>query len=225
MAATLDALKLPRRTDPKGAVKEAARQFETLFMQELMKSMRAATPDSGPARQRDARSWAPRCSTSSTPGQLSGLPGGLSDAIERQLARWACSRLRFRARAANPGRRQAVRHSRCPTWRARTCRRHAARAFCSSTRSRQEAAGGHRHSGRLHAGAGRARNRLGPRRDPHADGQRGPQPVRHQGHRRLDRQAVAEVTTTEYINGQPRKVMAKFRAYDSMPSRSPTTRS
>ncbi len=26
---------------------------------------------------------------------------------------------------------------------------------------------------------------------------------------------VAEVTTTEYINGVPRKVVAKFRAYDS----------
>jgi flagellar protein FlgJ len=26
---------------------------------------------------------------------------------------------------------------------------------------------------------------------------------------------VAEVATTEYINGQPRRVMAKFRAYDS----------
>ena len=26
---------------------------------------------------------------------------------------------------------------------------------------------------------------------------------------------VAEVTTTEYINGTPRKVVAKFRAYDS----------
>ncbi|MDO9030725.1 MAG: glucosaminidase domain-containing protein, partial [Hydrogenophaga sp.] len=26
---------------------------------------------------------------------------------------------------------------------------------------------------------------------------------------------VAEITTTEYINGEPRKVTAKFRAYDS----------
>jgi flagellar protein FlgJ len=26
---------------------------------------------------------------------------------------------------------------------------------------------------------------------------------------------VAEITTTEYINGVPRKVVAKFRAYDS----------
>jgi hypothetical protein len=31
---------------------------------------------------------------------------------------------------------------------------------------------------------------------------------------------VAEVTTTEYVDGQPRKVAAKFRAYASTPSRS-----
>jgi uncharacterized FlgJ-related protein len=37
---------------------------------------------------------------------------------------------------------------------------------------------------------------------------------------------VAEVATTEYINGQPRRVMAKFRAYDSPEEpRSATTRS
>jgi flagellar protein FlgJ len=54
--------------------------------------------------------------------------------------------------------------------------------------------------------------------------QLGAQPVRHQG-RRHWKGPVAEVTTTEYVNGQPRKVVAKFRAYDSPPSRSPTTRS
>jgi flagellar protein FlgJ len=35
---------------------------------------------------------------------------------------------------------------------------------------------------------------------------------------------VAEVATTEYINGQPRRVMAKFRAYDSYPSLVPRLR-
>ena len=52
----------PRRRDPKAAVREAAKQFEALFMQELMKSMRQATMHSGmldnegtQARHRDAR--------------------------------------------------------------------------------------------------------------------------------------------------------------------------
>src|SRR5207237_3722280 len=39
---SIDALRLRASTDPKAAIKEAARQFESLFMQELMKSMRAA---------------------------------------------------------------------------------------------------------------------------------------------------------------------------------------
>ena len=43
----LGALKLQASTDPKAAVREAAKQFEALFMQELMKSMRAATMSSG----------------------------------------------------------------------------------------------------------------------------------------------------------------------------------
>ena len=46
-ARSLDAVRARAATDPKGAVREAARQFEALFMNELMKSMRAAVPDSG----------------------------------------------------------------------------------------------------------------------------------------------------------------------------------
>ena len=42
-ARSIDALKSAAARDPKGAVREAAKQFEALFMQELMKCMRAAT--------------------------------------------------------------------------------------------------------------------------------------------------------------------------------------
>ena len=46
-ARSLDALRSSAVRDPKAAVREAARQFESLFMQELMKSMRATTLSSG----------------------------------------------------------------------------------------------------------------------------------------------------------------------------------
>ncbi len=39
----LEALRGKAAADPKAAVKQAARQFEALFMQQLMKSMRATT--------------------------------------------------------------------------------------------------------------------------------------------------------------------------------------
>ena len=42
-ARSLDALRSRAASDPKAAVRETARQFEALFMQELMKSMRSTT--------------------------------------------------------------------------------------------------------------------------------------------------------------------------------------
>ncbi len=44
---SLDALKRDAQRDPQGAVKKAAQQFEALFMQMVLKSMRDATPKSG----------------------------------------------------------------------------------------------------------------------------------------------------------------------------------
>ena len=46
---SLDALRSRAAADPKLALREAARQFEALFMNELMKSMRATTLASDPA--------------------------------------------------------------------------------------------------------------------------------------------------------------------------------
>ena len=44
---SLAALRNTAARDPKAAIKEAAKQFEGLFMQELMKSMRQATMSRG----------------------------------------------------------------------------------------------------------------------------------------------------------------------------------
>ena len=63
---SLDALKSAAARDPKAAIKETAKQFEAIFMQQLMKSMRDATVSSRHARQPGDRSSAPRCSTRST---------------------------------------------------------------------------------------------------------------------------------------------------------------
>ena len=46
-ARNLDALKNSAGRNPKAATREAAKQFESLFMGELLKSMRAATETSG----------------------------------------------------------------------------------------------------------------------------------------------------------------------------------
>ncbi|MCW5639566.1 MAG: flagellar assembly peptidoglycan hydrolase FlgJ [Rubrivivax sp.] len=70
--------------DPRSAVREAARQFEALFMNELVKSMRATTMQS----QDDAQSQlATGMLDTQFANQLAGMPGGLSEAIARQLER------------------------------------------------------------------------------------------------------------------------------------------
>lgn len=82
----LDALRLRAGTDPRGAVREAAKQFEALFMQELMKNMRASTMNVGQVDNEGSRlgtemldgQWAT---------QLAGQPGGLAEAIARHLER------------------------------------------------------------------------------------------------------------------------------------------
>ena len=47
-ANALAGLKGQAKNDPQKALKSAAAQFEALFLQQLMKSMRAALPDDGP---------------------------------------------------------------------------------------------------------------------------------------------------------------------------------
>ncbi|MEY8879148.1 MAG: flagellar assembly peptidoglycan hydrolase FlgJ [Leptothrix sp. (in: b-proteobacteria)] len=81
----LDALRLSARKDPKGAIHEAAKQFEALFMQELMKSMRATTMSDG-MLDNHASEMATGMLDQQYAQQMTGLPGGLADAIERQLA-------------------------------------------------------------------------------------------------------------------------------------------
>lgn len=83
---SLDALKAQATKDPKSAIKSAARQLETLFMQELMKNMRASTLSSGMLENSGTKMGTELLDTEFA-GRMSGLPNGLSAAIERQLSR------------------------------------------------------------------------------------------------------------------------------------------
>jgi flagellar protein FlgJ len=82
----LDNLKRNAASDPKGAVREAAKQFESLFMGELLKTMRASTQASGLMDNAGSK-----LGTEMLDAQLAsktaGRPGGLSEVIARQLDR------------------------------------------------------------------------------------------------------------------------------------------
>ena len=82
------ALRARAARDPQGAVKESAKQFEALFMQEVMKRMRASTLSSG-LMDNETTKLGTEMLDQQFAQQLTGLPGGLSQAIERQLARKA----------------------------------------------------------------------------------------------------------------------------------------
>ncbi|MDR7379572.1 flagellar protein FlgJ [Rhodoferax ferrireducens] len=83
---SLNALKQQAGQDSPAAIKETAKQLESLFMRELIKSMREATTKSGmfDSPQGDLGTDLLDQQLSVT---MSGRPGGLSEAIERQLTR------------------------------------------------------------------------------------------------------------------------------------------
>src|SRR5678816_4743187 len=72
--------------DPKAAIRETAKQFEALFMQQLMKTMREATVGSGMLDNAGTQLGTEMLDAQYA-AKMSGLPGGLAAAIARQLER------------------------------------------------------------------------------------------------------------------------------------------
>jgi flagellar protein FlgJ len=212
---SLDAIRAQGRSDPKAAVQAAARQFEALFMNELMKSMRATTMDSGLMGGGQGGELATGMLDQQFATQLTGLPGGLADAIARQLERQmglAPGPIPITvSRRANPIPVPLDRPAGAPT---RIPERGAA-AFVHAHRdaaARAEAKTGipaafmvaqaaHETGwGRreiLHPDGSPSYNLFGIKAGPNWQG------------------PTAEITTTEFIGGVARKVKASFRAYAS----------
>lgn len=198
---SLEALKFSAGKDPKAAVREAAKQFEALFMQQLMKSMRDATMGSGMLDNEGSKLGTEMLDTQFAT-KMTGLPGGLSDIIARQLERQMSG-----AQPAIPAAPSAEAGSRkgLPS-QAEFVQKHsdAARAAEAGTgipaafmvaQAAHESGWGKREI--RNADGTSSNNLFGIKAGPSWKG------------------AVAEVTTTEYVDGQPRKVTAKFRAYAS----------
>lgn len=193
----------------KAALKEAAKQFESLFMRELIKSMREATQKSG-LMDGEGADLGTDLLDQQFAVQLSGLPGGLSEAIERQLGKQMQNNAAEKAGAVDalPGSSDASTVGRASAGprQASFVDQHSQAAALVSRESGIPASymigqAGHE------TGWGKSEIR-------HADGT--------PSHNLFGIKAtggwkgkVAEITTTEYINGEPRKVTAKFRAYDS----------
>lgn len=88
-ASTLDALRHGAGRDPAAATKQAAQQFESLFMAEMLKSMRAAAQaaSGGDPMDNSASKLGTEMLDAQLAAQSVGRPGGLSEVIEQQLQR------------------------------------------------------------------------------------------------------------------------------------------
>jgi len=84
----LDALRRQAGRDPKTAAREAARQFESLFMQQMLKSMRDALPTSGLLDNSGTKLGTELLDSQLAASSASGdRTGSLADLIARQLER------------------------------------------------------------------------------------------------------------------------------------------
>jgi peptidoglycan hydrolase FlgJ len=170
--------------DPKQAIKEVAKQFESLFMQELMKSMRQATMSSGMLDNEGTKLGTEMMDTEFA-GKMSGIKGGLADAIARQLER------QMGFAQASAGEFVALHGEAAKKAEARSG---IPAAFMVAQAAHETGWG--KKAIRMVDGSN-SFNLFGIK----AGGDwKGP---------------VARITTTEYVNGEPKKMVQSFRAYSS----------
>ncbi|RZJ09688.1 MAG: flagellar assembly peptidoglycan hydrolase FlgJ [Rubrivivax sp.] len=208
---SLDQLKAQASRDPKASIRETAKQFESLFMQEVMKSMRASTLASG-MLDNNATQLGSEMLDTQFAGKMSGLPGGLSDAIQKQLARQmgitdlSPETVRKASQTTLAQALPALATKGIPNHVQGFIQKHDASARAASAASgipasfmvaqaAHESGWGKREI--TAADGTKSHNVFGIKATPGWKGK------------------TVEVQTTEVINGQAHKVMAKFRAYGS----------
>ncbi len=199
----LDNLRRDARTQPEKAVKQAATQFETLIVQMLLKSMREATPSFDPLASSASRTYQSMLDEQWAK-VISEKGIGLAPLIEKQLARNIAPAQGRAAPAAAPAiadpAAPAAGHEQSFVNRMLEPAMEASRAtgLPASYIVGQAAleSGWGRHEIRGPGGAP-SHNLFGIKAGA---GWRG---------------ATVEAMTTEYVDGQPRKQVERFRAYGS----------
>lgn len=212
---SLNALKFQAGQGSKTALKEAAKQFESLFMRELIKSMREATTKSGLMDGDAGEDMATDMLDQQMAVKMAGLPGGLSEAIERQLTLQMgnAAKTAYSPGSARPNNLSQA-YGQAPAGNAvtPTASQTAFVARHGQTASRVASEVGIPASFML----GQAGHETGWGRGEikNADGSNS---FNLFGIKATGgwKGKVAEVTTTEYVNGEAQKVTAKFRAYDN----------
>jgi flagellar protein FlgJ len=207
----LAAQKAKAGANPKGAVREVAKQFESIFMNEMMKGMRATTLSSG-MLDNASTTMGTEMLDQQFATQMSGRPGGLSDTIMKQLERqMGMSPGPIPATGSANNTPAPLAAAPVATAIPQTGAAGFVQQHSEAARDAESASGVPAtfmiSQAALETGWGRKEIR-------NADGSssfnlfgikaggnwKGP---------------TTDVTTTEFINGKPQKVVAKFRAYNS----------
>jgi len=205
---SLNALKLNAGQDSPAAIKEAAKQFESLFMRELIKSMREATMKSG-MMDNAGSDLGTDLLDQQLAVTMSGQPGGLSELIAKQLSKQVTSADGSTGKSASVhglGNYTPTVHSNPTVSQSDFVQRH------SEAAKRVEQATGLPASYMI--GQAGHESGWGRKEIKNADGSTSFNLFGIKAGAGWNGK-VAEITTTEYVNGQPQKVVAKFRAYSS----------
>jgi flagellar protein FlgJ len=214
---SLDQLKRAARDDPRQAVKKVATQFEALFMQMVLKSMREATPHSGLLDSQEQDMYRGMLDQQ-VAQQIAGKGTGLAELIARQLARNLPASAADAATAGEPASAKAAaagKPTEAPPAAAGAPSTQAQREFMQ--RHRADAVRAQQLTGvpaSFILGQAALESGWGRREIRSADGapsynlfgiKAGPG---WQGR-------TVQVTTTEYDGGVARQTVQSFRAYDS----------
>ena len=221
-ARALDGLRAQAKKDPEAALKQAATQFEAVFVRALLKSMREALPQEDPLSSEAGRMYTGMYDEQIAQ-KLSERGLGIADTLVKQLSRRGTA-ASPPATGAVPGSRAGAEIEREAGRLARTAREGDAPAAGGGTaaqsfieRMAPHARAAARETGvpvRFILGQAALESGWGAREIRGADGRNsfnlfGVKAARGWQGR------VTEAATTEYVNGVPRRTTEPFRAYAS----------
>lgn len=236
---SLNGLKNQANANNPQAAREAAKQLESLFMHEMIKSMRQATMKSG-LLDNDSSKLADSMMDQQLSISMAGMPGGLADAITAQIARSMGidpSEAGVNPAAALGGTERNFSIPSTVSFAGRTPRYPGLSgnsgvgstafldAYAPSPKGRDNFVQAHSSAAERVARdsgipasymLGQAGHETGWGKSE-IRGDNGSNSFNLFGIKATGnwKGKVAEITTTEYVDGIPRKVKAKFRAYDS----------
>jgi len=211
LAGGLENLRVKAQQDPKAAVREAAKQFETMFTQQLLKQMRDSTMNAD-MMDNEGTKMGTEMLDSQWASKMAGQQGGLADVIARQLERQmgVTQSLIARPASANPAPVDPL-HPDAPVAMPQKAAASFIQAHTDAAAAAEKATGiparfmiaqaahetGWGRKEIRNADGSNSYNLFGIKAGPGWKG------------------ATTDITTTEYIGGKAHKVTQTFRAYSS----------